>query len=79
MLLITVKSTGGNSFTGQDKRIDGLDVSPRGQAGSDELVNLGLFADRRAAYRMVDMEGRLLARSVSNLPFWQTSPWSSGV
>lgn len=31
--------------------------SPHGTAGSEDLVNLGLFADRRSAYRMFATEG----------------------
>ncbi len=46
------------SFTGQEQGKSGpVDLSSHGAAGSDGLVNLGLFADRRSAYRMFATEG----------------------
>ena len=44
-------------FTGQAGDSSSQSTSPLGEAGSDGLVNLGLFADRRAAYRMLATEG----------------------
>ena len=37
------------------------------EAGSDGLTNLGLFADRRAAYRMIATEGKYACGSIENL------------
>ena len=37
------------------------------EAGSDGLTNLGLFADRRAAYRMIATEGKYACASIENL------------
>lgn len=37
------------------------------EAGSDGLTNLGLFADRRAAYRMIATEGMYACGNIENL------------
>lgn len=45
-------------LTGQEQGTPSCGNSPsHGVAGSEELVNLGLFADRRSAYRMFTTEG----------------------
>lgn len=45
-------------LTGQEQGTPSCGNSPSHEvAGSEELVNLGLFADRRSAYRMFTTEG----------------------
>lgn len=44
-------------LTGQEQGTPSCGNSPSHEAGSQELVNLGLFADRRSAYRMFTTEG----------------------
>ena len=45
-------------FTGQKHDTKSpADLSSHGAAESEGLVNLGLFADRRSAYRMLATEG----------------------
>lgn len=43
---------------GQDDSNSSPTASLRAEAGSDGLTNLGLFADRRAAYRLIATEGQ---------------------
>ena len=54
-------------FADQTDSNGSLTVPLHTEAGSDGLTNLGLFADRRAAYRMIATEGKYACGNIENL------------